>query len=153
MTICTSTASVSDPDSHYEGPLGSGPAWRMQISHNRSQLNFCFFPYSKPFLKNWLSLNSSWVYFDGSGCIPVRYRYISLLDPKFLFSDSPISYLIPCSRWNISDLIFLFQLLTAYQGAVLDVSPDLELRNNFDRVQRTLSLMINTFYRTLQNTQ
>ena len=44
-------------------------------------------------------------------------------------------------------------MLTAYQGAVLDVSPDSELRNNFDRVQRTLSLMINTFYRTLQNTQ
>lgn len=53
------------------------------------------------------------------------------------------------SRLTLKDVQLL---LTAYQAAVLDLPLDPELRGNFDRVQRTLGLMISTFYRSLQNT-
>ena len=43
--------------------------------------------------------------------------------------------------------------MTAYQSAVVELALDPELRSSLERVQRTLGLMINTFYRALHNTQ
>jgi hypothetical protein len=41
--------------------------------------------------------------------------------------------------------------MAAYQSAVQDLTLETEFKNSFGRVQGTLGLMINTFYRPLQN--